>query len=254
MKGHSSPCACLPYWIKAYLEDGLSNKCVLCHDTFKKKEERGGGSVLIPCGKQIGKQRIHCTTVLFHPGECARLWIDEFHASIQHKLCDYVPMLLDKESKETTDFFRAQCIENHKLIMAFCANFKIQAQEKCRFQTCSGCRNVRYCGAECQTEDWKNHRSQCAPKTKGPVIPMEVVPPKGERCICFTEYETELFNRSLTNQCSNPTCKYIISKDTVLHLSMFVTECSKKLVPMHMIPTKYCSQHCQIHCTQKKNK
>ncbi|THU85533.1 hypothetical protein K435DRAFT_822386 [Dendrothele bispora CBS 962.96] len=35
-----------------------------------------------------------------------------------------------------------------------------------KLQRCSGCLKIAYCGRDCQTADWKNHKTVCAKKSK----------------------------------------------------------------------------------------
>jgi hypothetical protein len=179
--------------------------------------------------------------------------MESYQSSVLSKLSDYAPIIFsDKPTEDTIEFFRKQCIENHVLVMAFCVYCKIQAQQHCRFKTCSGCLNVRYCGEECQNKDWKKHQLECVPKQKGPIITYTTeAEAKPESCECFNDHQKEVLKRSSTNQCSYPPCEYVLANDAKIPLSVFVLECSKKNVPFHVIPTKYCSQRCQLKNTQK---
>ncbi len=71
------------------------------------------------------------------------------------------------------------------------------------------------------------------------------------RCACFTAYETAVFERSYTNQCSEPDCTNIA---TPSNLFGHVSQCTlpemmalpKALWRSHFIPLKYCSTRCSI--------
>ncbi|KXZ56216.1 hypothetical protein GPECTOR_1g188 [Gonium pectorale] len=43
-----------------------------------------------------------------------------------------------------------------------CANFGCAAEADLRLKQCAGCRAVRYCGAECQRDHWREHKPACA--------------------------------------------------------------------------------------------
>lgn len=246
-RAEGSPCACLPDWAKQYGKDGESQLCCYCHQSYDPGEGRGCVTLVSPCSRIPG--RVHFTTVLFHE-KCAHAWKDAYDTGIQAELSECMPHSLNVPRK-TLEFGRDRCLAEHKPIMAFCAGCGVQAQERCRFRACSGCRTVRYCTEACQHAHWPQHKPMCKPATKGPIERRPIN--ESERCSCFTPYETILFERSFTNLCSNAPCEKVVNGP--VPLSMYTGECVRKDKPSrvpHIISTKYCSQKCQIACTSSK--
>lgn len=248
-----APCTCLPRWMKEYIQCAHMNTCCQCRQPFARDVARYGGSLMIPCGRIPG--RVHIAMVEFH-GECTQAWHQAFNTGIEGKLCDYVPLTPGDGSddndgrRQAFARWREQCLERHKLILAFCAGCGLQAQEHCRFFACSGCKKVRYCSSACQHAHWPSHKLECKPQRKGPVEREPI--DETQRCACFTAYETALFERSFTNLCSRAECTNIV--DGAVPVSMYFGECGhkRKDIPSHIIATKYCSQKCQVATTSSR--
>lgn len=74
-------------------------------------------------------------------------------------------MILQRASSFSRDDMRkeATLIFNHSATERICSFCK-KISEKQVIKKCSGCRQKHYCGAECQLNDWPNHRAECGVK------------------------------------------------------------------------------------------
>ena len=142
----------------------MGRSCHKCFKTNPKMQKCGICLLAHYCSKEC--QKTHWP---LHKVICRR--DGESHGAASSQPCDDEPAACSSNSSlppaqpSNGASVNLPAASSHGLgACHFCA--KSQAQIADRLKLCNGCRSVSYCSVECQRNDWRAHKKECAKPAK----------------------------------------------------------------------------------------
>jgi len=264
-------CSCLPAWMRTTLRYPairiLPVVCNICAYYFEATDSTIGSYCVSQCHER--PTRMHIINVI----TCKNCWpiVDKMILSDRGKQYFWIGGATNSTKsidEESQDFVKMASMFYGNNTGRVCHSKNCNTDEHQntpRFKICSGCKKASYCSVECQREDWKARHKTFCKLNQGQEVPKEELDSvKGEflrrkdgntknsleddlddekePCSCFGDVEMHQYKAFRADHCSNLGC--FKATRGPMDLRMHAFTCTKKLVPMHIIPEIYCSEKC----------
>lgn len=253
MMSHRGLCECIPDRF-SFLKKGYN--CAICNAQFGINDIQLMKTLLYGCSRHIG--RVHAISIIFcHEGDCTIRFSELMNTE---NLWDYfieVFGISNGISQADMEEYRLRYLKEKKFSSEKCANCGIREfiDKDKKFKVCGGCKDVRYCSQQCQTENWAKHKKYCKlkqasnkkPKKQPVIMENDTYIPS---CKCLSSYARNTEQSFQYGICCNMDCHNTLTYP-INGLSTWIIQCTVRST-MHIFPTAFCSSKCRKRYTLDK--